>query len=269
MIEQIQRVRELTRESFVTKFRDTRRPVIICGIGNGWPAYTKWSFDYLRSTIGSRQVPLAVSRNSSFQRGAFGAPEQRMAPFDQCLDKIERSVPTDPERLYLAQLPVRRLLPELSGDFSTPFFFEDGKTQKKVINVWIGSGGNVSPLHYDAADNLLVQVKGQKRLTLFDPSQSPLLYRHGAPRHNMSRVNITAPDLAAYPNFRRSRAVSCTLMPGEILFIPAFWWHHVETLDLAISLNFWTPALLRHHLNPTALSALPLAAKMHLGRMFN
>ena len=36
----------------------------------------------------------------------------------------------------------------------------------------------------------------------------------------------------------RPSTVACDLHPGEALFIPVGWWHHVESLDLTIGLSF-------------------------------
>jgi jumonji domain-containing protein 7 len=45
---------------------------------------------------------------------------------------------------------------------------------------------------------------------------------------------------------------------GELLFLPAFWWHHVQAADVAVSVNFWWSPQLRQVLeSPNATRALP------------
>lgn len=48
--------------------------------------------------------------------------------------------------------------------------------------------------------------------------------------------NQTSPD-------DQFEVVEVEMQPGEALFIPAFWFHEVETLSRAsVSLNIWSPA---------------------------
>lgn len=111
-----------------------------------------------------------------------------------------------------------------------------------------------------------MQLSGEKHLTLFDPHHNENLYEAHIPeailtfdpktttfsRHSllestsmvMSPVDILRPDLDRFPHFARARRLHCVLEPGDVLFMPAFWWHEVqskpdpmEKRNLAI--NFW------------------------------
>ncbi len=113
---------------------------------------------------------------------------------------------------------------------------------------------------------MYMQLSGEKRLTLFDPHHNENLYEAHIPEailtfdHQtttffrrsllestsmvMSPVDILRPDLDRFPNFAKARRLHCVLQPGDILFMPAFWWHEVqsspdpvEKRNLAI--NFW------------------------------
>lgn len=37
-----------------------------------------------------------------------------------------------------------------------------------------------------------------------------------------------APDLARYPSYCQAQALRCTVRAGEILYLPALWFHHVQ-----------------------------------------
>ena len=54
-----------------------------------------------------------------------------------------------------------------------------------------------------------------------------------------SQVNCDSPDLAQYPSFSSATCEHCVLEPGEMLFIPAFYWHQVTALDTGISINMF------------------------------
>lgn len=86
-------------------------------------------------------------------------------------------------------------------------------------------------------DNILIEVVGRKKVVLFPPSDVPFLYLVG----DKSKVtNIDEPDLTNYPNFSKATRYECVLDAGDILFIPALWFHHVTAIDFAVAVNvFW------------------------------
>ena len=112
-------------------------------------------------------------------------------------------------------------------------------------NAWLGPAGTVTPLHYDSYDNVLTQVVGYKRVTLYEASQTPLLYAKAGggggvdAQGNVSAVDVEAPDLERHPDFARAVGRETVLGPGEGLFIPAGCWHHVRSLTPAFSISFW------------------------------
>ncbi|MEA2663776.1 MAG: hypothetical protein QOI11_720, partial [Candidatus Eremiobacteraeota bacterium] len=53
-----------------------------------------------------------------------------------------------------------------------------------------------------------------------------------------SDVDLLRPDPVRYPRFASTHAMRFDVGPGEALFIPVGWWHHVTALDASISLSF-------------------------------
>ena len=110
----------------------------------------------------------------------------------------------------------------------------EGSVTKKT-GCWISSGGNTTPLHWDAfgPHNLHMLLCGCKHLDLFEHSEASHLYCYGGPRY-FSRfaaaVDVARPDLERYPEYAKARGYSATLTAGDVLFIPAFWWHHAVHL---------------------------------------
>jgi hypothetical protein len=89
-------------------------------------------------------------------------------------------------------------------------------------------------------------VAGRRRFTLFPPDQLSNLYAgpfdftlSGPP---VSMVDLRNPDLDRYPRFAQAleQAQVAELGPGDALYIPYFWWHHVESLEsFNVLVNYW------------------------------
>lgn len=111
--------------------------------------------------------------------------------------------------------------------------------------LWIGNATQVAT-HYDQSPNIACVVHGRRRFTLFPPEQVANLYL-GPLDHTMagppsSMVDPDAPDLARYPRYAEAlaRAEVAELEPGDAIFVPAFWWHHVRAFDrLNVLVNYW------------------------------
>ena len=88
-------------------------------------------------------------------------------------------------------------------------------------------------------DNCLAQLTGRKRVVMWPPDQDANLYVEGS----SSRVaNIDAWNDAEFPRFRAAipARTECELAPGDVLFIPALWFHNVTSIGFSVALNvFW------------------------------
>ena len=112
--------------------------------------------------------------------------------------------------------------------------------------LWLGNRVTV-PAHFDESDNVACVVAGKRRFTLFPPEQVANLYigpLDFAPTGAaMSLVPFAEPDFERFPKFRDALAAAHTaeLVPGDALFIPTLWWHHVESLDpkFNVLVNYW------------------------------
>jgi ribosomal protein L16 Arg81 hydroxylase len=81
----------------------------------------------------------------------------------------------------------------------------------------------------------MAQIRGRKRVKMINAAQLPLLYNH---IHCYSEVDLNQIDYERYPLFRQVSMIDLTLNPGEILFLPIGWWHHVTALDISITMSF-------------------------------
>lgn len=127
--------------------------------------------------------------------------------------------------------------------------------------------GVTLPLHYDEMHNLLAVAGGGRVLVLLaSPAAFGGLYPfpldHACDRQ--AQVDIRAPDTARFPGFSRVKWHYALLSPGDVLYIPPYWWHYEESPECEASLlNFW------HRKPPPSAPELPLrdpAQRMALRR---
>lgn len=102
-------------------------------------------------------------------------------------------------------------------------------------HLWIGPQGVITPLHHDLTHNLFVQIHGRKRFRLIPALQAPYMHNE---LHVYSEVDLLAPQPDIHPQFARTTVIEIEVGPGDLLFIPAGWWHHVSGLSPSISLSF-------------------------------
>tara|TARA_B110000208_G_scaffold29607_1_gene38888 strand:- start:514 stop:2184 length:1671 start_codon:yes stop_codon:yes gene_type:complete len=143
----------------------------------------------------------------------------------------------------------------------------DVEAAQSKATLWIGSRGSITPCHYDEMHNLFLQLHGAKRFTLWPPSAWRHLYL--APKFDSQHRNV---DRAAYRDlsaqrfdrfpalrFAQRAALSVTLRPGELLYLPPLWFHEVQALGrTTISANVWSAARVVAQMNEAWTLALPL-----------
>lgn len=114
--------------------------------------------------------------------------------------------------------------------------------------IWIGNAAKVAT-HNDPVENVAVVAAGRRRFTLFPPSAEPDLYlgpHHPTPAGaRISMVHVTAPDFDRFPRFAAAMDVAqvAELLPGDAIFIPRDWFHHVEAIErFNVLVNYWWDA---------------------------
>lgn len=111
--------------------------------------------------------------------------------------------------------------------------------------IWIGNDGAHTPCHLDTYGcNLVAQVYGRKQWILFPPEKTSSLLPTRIPYEESSiysNLNFYSPDPDVADELQEAYVV--TLKPGDVLFVPHFWWHYVENVGTAVSINSWIPLL--------------------------
>ena len=216
-----------------------RRPVLIEGGMKSWPAFSRWTLDYLIERAGSCEVSIRnYTENVGVPRHLWKRYcEMQKTTFGAYLEKIRAGTA---KSIYLAQINIPKELKPLLADIEKPRFLNYASLDPVI---WIGPGGHVEPLHFDTAHSVIGEVVGRKRVLLFSPKNYFALYPFpvwSPIGSTFSRVDVDNPDLALFPRAAERHAIECTLEAGDVLFIPAGWWHQVYCLDThAVSVTYF------------------------------
>nr|XP_061799673.1 tRNA wybutosine-synthesizing protein 5-like [Nerophis lumbriciformis] len=238
---------EVDRDVFLQKIYPQRKPAVLRGVCLG-PCLEKWTVEYLAQKGGDKEVKIHVSRvpQMNFLKRNF---VYRTLPFDEFVRRTSEEKHADfflceDESYYLRSLGedvrkdpanLRKQFPELADDFHIPDFFEPSNFFSSVFR--ISSRHLQLWTHYDVMDNLLAQVTGRKRVVLFSPQDALHLYMTG---DKSEVLEIDSPDVNLYPEFVKATRYECVLEPGDLLFIPAMWFHNTLALQFGVGVNiFW------------------------------
>ncbi|HEV8695987.1 MAG TPA: cupin-like domain-containing protein [Lysobacter sp.] len=164
----------------------------------------------------------------------------------------------DTPGLAMQSALISRCLPGFLETHSLPFL--DPSIQPRL---WMGNQVT-TPAHFDSSHNLAVVVCGRRRFTLFPPEQVSNLYvgpLDFAP--TAAAISLVQPNASAdlrYPRLKDALAYAqvAELEPGDAIYIPPVWWHHVASLErLNALVNYWwRPAAFPGHIAEPGLDAL-------------
>jgi hypothetical protein len=234
------------------RLKAAREPFVVRGLSAEWPLVragldsAQAARDYLSRKARDRAFPVQIGTPGGGDRLFYDAAmgmnfQSAQGPLPAILDGIaaNEDKPEAPA-IYLSSIDMGAFFEGLAQDNRLPL-----GTRQLVESVWIGSRTRIAA-HNDVPDNLAVCAVGRRRFTLFPPEQLANLYL--GPLENtpagrpVSMVDLRAPDYAAHPRFREAiaHAQVAELDPGDALFIPSLWWHHVEGLaPFNVLVNYW------------------------------
>ena len=227
----------LSADEFSRRFRH-REPVLLRGLARSWPALEQWRHsDALGSAL---DADVTCLRSHDGKRFLAADCEQSQRPFDTVAAEIlTQSCASEmyaraPLRSGLRDAVDLRVIEELMGGVNA---------KAACCSVWLGLAGNITPFHYDLCHGFLAGVVGSKVFTLVSPDAWRSMYPR-PDRPELSRVDYEAAregeksearreELRRRPKFFDESATRCLcrveVRPGDVLYTPPFWWHHVET----------------------------------------
>merc|ERR1712061_612598 len=89
-------------------------------------------------------------------------------------------------------------------------------------------------------------LAGRKRVRLFPPGARHGLYPNGKYDSGTECCDVRTDDSLQYPLLEKIRHLGqeVVLGPGDVLYMPKFFFHEVATLETAVSVNIFTSSLL-------------------------
>ena len=279
-----------------------RRPVVFTNHANlqhHWPAFSKWtSPHYLSTAFDHLPLPVKVSTSPVFTLYALDAKrghhesalqgglekDQRRYRFQNVTieDTLypEQSTSNDahtdhPYRYYAGPLPSGLATDVQLADLIVP---EVSASMSRGI-VWMGNQGVTAQLHYDRSFNMFVQVVGQKSFYLFPPTTSFSLFPSFSGSRRQCRYQFPLLDSATCDgDHPRSTAGSstddgpaptatlATLQPGDLLYVPPFYYHTVVSLSpQTISYSVLSPSLEEYYYSSALYAKVNFVALGHPG----
>ena len=244
---------QVTAEQFENEIVPLNKPALLKSRFGDWSAVKAGKespqaiVDYLTTMDRGQKVSAVVGNPEIDGRFFYGDDLQTMnfsrasttlaSALEQLLKLVDQP---NPHAIALQAITIRDALDDFEIQNPQPLL-----DSSIAPTLWLGNRAMVAP-HYDIHDNIAAVVAGRRRFTLYPPEQINNLYPGpalstpaGVP---VSMVDIRQPDLQQFPNYAQAEAVALqgVLEPGDGIYIPALWWHGVESLEaLNLLVNYW------------------------------
>ena len=235
-----------------------QQPTILRGVAYDWPLTAagrkgpEAAIDYILGFYGG--APVAGYTAAPEQGGRYFYDEtvtqlnfaRERVRLDEYLGRVRAHLDDDKApSFYVGSTDLDIYLPGFRGANDLTLNHPMFAANAPLASIWLGNR-TIATAHYDMSNNIACCLVGRRRFTLFPPEQVANLYPgplDPTPGGQvLSMVDFRAPDFERFPRFPEAldAAQVADLSPGDILFYPALWWHHVEALDgFNAMVNYW------------------------------
>lgn len=243
----------ITPQIFADEIQPRGEPVVLRGAATDWPLCKTAAQgpaaagDYLSRFDTGRPIETIFGDPSIRGRFFYNDDlsglnfEKLNVAFRDALRELVEGIGTaDARTVYIQSVPAKDHFPGLAAENRLGLLSDAIEPR-----IWIGGALSVQT-HFDLSENIAVVAGGRRTFTLFPPSALPDLYPGpfemtlaGPP---VSMVRLENPDLARYPRFPKAleKAQRADLGPGDAIYIPYFWWHHVQSHEpFNVLINYW------------------------------
>ena len=230
---------------FMERYVWGSRPLVLTGLANDWPALKHWSPQDLKARFGQYEVQIQAERSADPKYEQNKLNHQRKVRLGDFVDQVLAGGATNDYYLTANNEALRR--PEfapLLKDIGTLHEICNRDELAARSSFWFGPAGTVTPLHHDTLMLMHTQIVGRKRWRFISPLDTPRLYNH---YDVYSPIDLDAPDLHRYPDFKDVKVLEVIAEPGDTVFLPLGWWHQVRSLDVSLSFSYSNLAVPNHY----------------------
>lgn len=243
----------ITPEMFAQIVLPAAQPVLFKGLVSHWPAVAQGRTSaeatgaYLKAMDTGR--PTTVLEAGSVTKGRFAyGPDMHDFNFNRKTRSVSEGIDQllalichpNPPYTYIQSTPVAQHLPRFAVENVNPLL-----PPFVMPNIWI-SNQTRAQTHNDNDHNIACVVAGRRRFTIFPPNQAGNLYigplEHTPSGRAISLASLEEPDFDKFPRLREAiaHAQIADMEPGDALYLPRYWWHHVQSLDrFNVLINYW------------------------------
>ncbi|WMI66512.1 cupin-like domain-containing protein [Aestuariibaculum sp. YM273] len=230
-LQDIPRVKTITKEDFIKNYFIPQQPVVIERFIEDWPAYTKWSLDYMKELGGNITIPLYDDRPVDYKDG-FNEPHAKMKLGDY-IDLLKR----EPTKFRIFLWNAIKEIPQLQDDFTFPDF--GLRLMKGIPMLFFGGRDSYTFMHYDIdlANIFHFHFEGKKQIILFDQKQNKYLYKIPYSLITREDINFNNPDFKKWPMLKKAKGFQTELNHGEVLYMPEGYWHYMRYVTPGFSMS--------------------------------
>jgi ribosomal protein L16 Arg81 hydroxylase len=230
-LEEIDRVKTISKEDFLRKYFKPQKPVVIERFIEDWPAFSKWNLDYIAEVAGDIEVPLYDDRPVTHEDG-FNEPHARMK-MREYIDLLQR----EPTKYRIFLWNVLKEVPELQNDYRWPDF--GISLLKQLPMLFFGGKDSYTFVHHDIdlANIFHFHFHGKKEAILFAPSENDYLYK--VPHSLITRedIDFSDPDYEKWPALKKAKGYVTQLEHGNVLYMPEGYWHYMKYITPGFSMS--------------------------------
>ena len=261
----------------------SNEPVLIKGLVKDWglvkagqespdAAMSLLESHHSGAAVNAFVAPNAIAARFFYNDDCTGLNfENRRVDLGEIFDQIRREKDcADREYIYINSQNVDNGFVGLREQNDLSFSHKVFDNNQPVAKIWLGTE-SIASAHYDLPSNIACCVLGKRRFTLFPPAQIHNLYPGPldlTPAGQVvSMVDIKNPDYERFPRIREAldAAIIVDMEPGDALYYPSMWWHHVEAFaPFNIMINYWwlsSPAYMGNPIDAVMLGMLNIRGR--------
>lgn len=230
----VDRVCGITDKELFEKYIKIGKPVIIEGGAKDWSCVGKWTPEWLVENYGDEGITYMDSTPMDMKEGNFSV---RKGVFKDIIEAIE----AEDQSKYIRFSPLLEDHKNLLKEFDEKWLakMRHSFSNGRKLQLFVGPKGSKTDLHCAVEFNFFTQIYGEKHWYLCAPTNDialdPLNLGFA---YFTSTFNPDNPDFEEFPLAAAIDFYECTLKPGDILFNPSSWWHHVTNKSTSIGVGF-------------------------------